>query len=372
MNGQPHKSSLIQRIFGIKSRRLLSVPVMDGPLKPNDLIEEGEKICYFEGADNLASFGENLLVSTGNLLFRVNNTGKAKLFSKQADHITAVAVSKIGEIAIGVAKKGVIIIDSKKRPHLIKGTENLKCITSLCFLEDGTLVLTNGSEQFASKDWVYDLVNEGRSGSVITISPDRENLVKLVSDLAYPSGVCQFIGQSEKLAVTETWDSRVVEIDRIEKKVKGNLLSDLPSYPARLNQLSNGNYILTNYSTRSQLIEFVLSEKRYLKRMIDEVPSQFWVAPSLSSKNSFKEPLQAGGVIRLGIHKPWAPTCSYGLTVILDSKFQPIGSAHSRANGNRHGILSGAELKNELFLASKGNGEIIKLTGFMKQLDKEE
>ena len=344
---------------------------MDGPLKPNDLIEEGEKVCHFEGADNLTSFGENLLVSSSNTLFKINNTGEAEIFSQQEENITAVAVSKLGEIAIGVARKGVIILDPKNRPSLIKGTEKLKCITSLCFLEDGTLVLTNGSEKFASKDWVYDLVNEGRSGSVISISPDRERLDLLLSNLAYPSGICQFNGQSEKLAVTETWNSRIVEIDRIRRKVTRNLLSDLPSYPARLNQLSNGNYLLTNYSTRSQLIEFVLSEKRYLKRMINEVPSQFWVAPSLSSKNSFKEPLQAGGVIRLGIHKPWAPTCSYGLTLILDGKFQPIGSAHSRANGNRHGILSGAELKNELFLASKGNGEIVQLTGFMKQLNRE-
>ena len=366
MNDKSQRRSLFQRIFGMKRSRLLSVPVMDGPLKPNDMIEEGEKICSLERADNLTSFGENLLVSSNNLLFKINKTGEVELYSEQEECITAVAVSELGEIAIGMAKKGIIILDSKKRPNLIRGTEALKCITSLCFLNDGTLVLTNGSEKFFSNDWVYDLVNEGRSGSVISISSDRKKLEVLVDGLAYPSGICQLAGQSNKLAVTETWNSKIVEIDRIKKRVERDLLIDLPSYPARLNRLSNGHYILTNYSTRSQLIEFVLSEKRYLRRMIEEVPSQFWVAPSLSSKNSFKEPLQAGGVIRLGIHKPWAPTCSYGLTLMLDSNFQPIDSAHSRANGNRHGILSGAELKNDVFVASKGNGEIVKLSEFIK------
>src|SRR5690606_26340006 len=90
-----------------------------------------------------------------------------------------------------------------------------------------------------------------------------------------------------------------------------------------------------------------------------EVDPEFWIAPALSSGRSFKEPLQAGGVIRLGVHKPWAPTRSYGLVVRLDEDAQPVWSLHSRANGKRHGITSTVETAQGLVAASRGRGEVI-------------
>jgi hypothetical protein len=77
---------------------------------------------------------------------------------------------------------------------------------------------------------------------------------------------------------------------------------------------------------RSQLQEFVLREDRYRREMMATIDPEFWIAPALSSGRSFKEPLQAGGVIRLGIHKPWAPTRSYGLILRLDADAQPCGA----------------------------------------------
>ena len=93
--------------------------------------------------------------------------------------------------------------------------------------------------------------------------------------------------------------------------------------------------------------------------MMATVAPAYWIAPSLSSGKSFKEPLQAGGVIRLGIHKPWAPTRSYGLVARLDEQFQPVWSAHSRADGVRHGITSIAELGGRAIITARGSGELL-------------
>ena len=97
------------------------------------------------------------------------------------------------------------------------------------------------------------------------------------------------------------------------------------------------------------------------RHMIKEVEPAYWIAPALSSGHSFKEPLQAGGVIRLGIHKPWAPTRSYGLILRLDEDLNPSWSCHSRADGKRHGITSLAEINGALLATSKGKGEVIKI-----------
>jgi hypothetical protein len=96
--------------------------------------------------------------------------------------------------------------------------------------------------------------------------------------------------------------------------------------------------------------------------MIAEVDPEFWIAPALSSGRSFKEPLQAGGVIRLGIHKSWAPTRSYGLLARLDAALTPLWSGHSRADGKRHGITSLVEVDGSLLATSKGKGEVIAIT----------
>jgi hypothetical protein len=105
----------------------------------------------------------------------------------------------------------------------------------------------------------------------------------------------------------------------------------------------------------------VLREDRFRRRMIQEVDPAYWIAPALSSGHSFKEPLQAGGVIRLGIHKPWAPTRSYGLILRLDENLEPLWSCHSRADGKRHGMTSLAEVDGALLATSKGKGEVIRI-----------
>ena len=117
-------------------------------------------------------------------------------------------------------------------------------------------------------------------------------------------------------------------------------LPDLPAYPGRIISSHEGGYWLALFAVRSQLQEFVLRENRYRREMMANIDPEYWIAPALSSGRSFKEPLQAGSVIRLGIHKPWAPTRSYGLLLRLDDDFQPVWSAHSRADGNRHGVTS--------------------------------
>jgi len=89
--------------------------------------------------------------------------------------------------------------------------------------------------------------------------------------------------------------------------------------------------------------------------MLRELSSEHWIAPSLRAGTSFSEPMQGGAVKVHGIHKPWAPTRSYGLLILLDSDLAPIRSYHSRADGNRHGIVSACELKGRVVIASRGD-----------------
>ena len=123
----------------------------------------------------------------------------------------------------------------------------------------------------------------------------------------------------------------------------------------------DGGAWLCLFAPRNRLIEFVLQESEYRRRMLEEIEPQFWIAPALSTHQSFLEPLQCGGVKTMGIGKPWAPSRSYGLLVRLGPDLQPVASFHSRANGRRHGLTSAIEAEGRLLAASKGGDAILAL-----------
>ena len=92
---------------------------------------------------------------------------------------------------------------------------------------------------------------------------------------------------------------------------------------------------LALFAPRSQLVEFVLTEDRYRRRMIDEIDADYWVAPSLRSGATPLEPTQQGGVKQLGVIKPWSPSRSYGLIARLVRPFvrRPASTAARTDDG---------------------------------------
>ena len=128
-----------------------------------------------------------------------------------------------------------------------------------------------------------------------------------------------------------------------QRPIFPHVIDRLPAYPSRMSPAFGGGMWLTCFTSRRRLVEFVLREDRYRHMMMEEVDPRFWVAPMLSSGQSFLEPLQGGNVKTLGISKPWAPPRSYGLVVRLGPDGIPKYSLHSRSDGHHHGIVSAVE-----------------------------
>jgi hypothetical protein len=163
------------------------------------------------------------------------------------------------------------------------------------------------------------------------------------------------------LVVSVAWKHRLVRLDFARPSRPPQVqYADLPAYPGRIARATDG-YWLALFAPRSQLVEFILREPAYRKRMLAEVPESFWVAPKLRSGRSFYESLQGGGVKHLGKLKPWALTMSAGLCVKLDHSLQPRFSLQSRADGQTHGVTSMAEHRGQLFVAAHGDGVIVSL-----------
>lgn len=337
----------------------VTVPVMDGPLKPNQLLEAATRLLEAPGLDNLAATPEGILYTSGATLNRIPD-GEIARFPAG---ISCLAASADGALAVGFESGGVAI---RGGPHDAKQFDQangraLNCPTAAIFLDADTLVVTNGSSDHRPSQWRRNLMTLGRSGAVWRIDLAGGGAQTLASGLAWPCGVAMATG--EKLFVSESWRHRVLLLDAAQPSRPSFALTDPPAYPGRIAPAMQGGYWLTFFSVRNQLVEFILREKEYRLRMINEVPEPFWMAPALSGAGKFEEPLQGSGLKQMGILKPWAATRSYGLVVRCDAAMQPMSSYHSRADGVIHGVTSVCEDRSDLLVAAKGAGALVRLSG---------
>jgi hypothetical protein len=340
----------------LSRRQAATVPSMDGVLRPNDALDHGRVIATAPEADNLAVHGAMLVYSDGHDILGISPGQPGARLHRLEGAVTALAAAD-GALAAGIEGAGIRIIGGPHDGMLLKeiGGRPARCVTALAWGGTGILYAALGSAQNEARDWQRDLMEMRATGSVWRIELGK-GAVCLADHLAFPNGV---LVQGEKLIVSESWAHRLLRLDAVKKSERREIvLEDLPGYPGRLAAMAGGGAWLAIFAPRSQLIEFVLRETTYRKRMLREVPQDLWIAPTYRAGASFQEPMQGGAVKVHGIFKPWAPTRSYGLAVELDAGLAPVRSFHSRADGNRHGIVSACRWGNEIVFASRGNGVI--------------
>jgi hypothetical protein len=145
------------------------------------------------------------------------------------------------------------------------------------------------------------------------------------------------------------------------------VLDNLPVYPSRLSPAASGGFWLTAFAARTQLVEFVLRENAYRRRMMAEIDPEYWIAPKLKSGRSFLEPMQGAHIKTMGVVKPWAPPRSYGLVIRLNADGMPLYAAHSRVDGVNHGVVAAVEMEGSLYAIAKGPGRLLRMPLVMNE-----
>jgi hypothetical protein len=334
-------------ILDIFRGRAITVPPLDGAFRADTALDDAPVFAELPHADNLCEAGGRLLASGGAGLYALAEGAAPQLLETFPSDITALAAAPGGTLAVAL-DDGSLIEGGKPVP-LPKG---VACITALAYAPDGALWLANGSERHPVSDWVVDLMQKNETGSVWRREPGGD-FKRMASGLGWPYGL---LPAADGAIVSESWRRRLVRVGngRVE-----SVLGHLPGYPARLSPAADGGAWLALFAPCNRLIELVLQETHYRHDMMAEVPRAFWIAPALSSGESFLEPLQCGGIRTMGVHKAWAPSRSYGLVARLGPDFAPLASLHSRADGRRHGTTSAIEANGRLLVASKGGHAVL-------------
>jgi Strictosidine synthase len=288
----------------------------------------------------------------GRSLLRVDKPGGAPAAAFDAE-ISALAGLPDGGAAVGLVDGRIVFVGGRYEGQAITANPEVRCITALAAAGDGALLIANGSATHAPADWKRDLMEKNASGSVWRLEPATKARTQLAANLAYPYGILE---EGDSIIVSESWRCALTRISRGRATRGAPVLENLPAYPSRLTRSADDAIWLALFAPRSQLVEFVLSEDRYRRRMIDEIPADYWVAPCLRSGRSPLEPTQQGGVKQLGVLKPWSPSRSYGLIARLDGAYRPTASLHSRTNGRRHGVTACLASEGRLYFTAKGDG----------------
>ncbi len=332
-----------------------TVPPFDGALKPNRALEDAQILLQLDAPDDLASDGASVFASDGNRVLRLDG-GNASEVQRFDRPVTALACLPGGGLAVALDGKEVRIVGG---PHDGKSWQDvagaLVSVNAISATPDGKLLVTEGSRHQPYQNWCHDLMELGKTGRLLELDPASGGGRELARDLGFAYGACQVGGGAW---VSESWRHRVRQVGGA-----GNMVLDrLPAYPSRITSASNGDVWLTAFTARTQLVEFILREPAYRKRMMVEIEPQYWVAPALTSGNTFLEPMQGAHIKTMGILKPWAPPRSYGLVIRVSADGLPRYSLHSRVDGKNHGVTAVVECQGALYVLAKGPKRILKLS----------
>lgn len=274
--------------------------------------------------------------------------------------ISAIACVPGGGLALAVAGREVRIVGGGHdgRVFTSAGARALNAVNALAFGADGRLLASDGSTTQPPERWKHDLMELGRSGRLLELDLATGQGRELVGGLGYAFGTC---ATADGHWVCESWRHRVLRLP-VAGGAPVPVIDNLPGYPSRIVRASGGGYWLTCFALRTQLVEFVLREPTFRKRMLKEIDPAYWIAPALNSGNTFLEPMQGAHLKMMGVVKPWAPPRSYGLVIRLDDEGLIRYSLHSRFDGQHHGVVAAVECTGHLYLLAQGPKRLLRLS----------
>ena len=337
----------------------ISIPTLDGACKPNRLLEDAAVLATLDSPEDLATDGTHVYVADGRRILMLVGDRLEPIAELQGA-VTALACLRGGGLAAAVDGRRIVVVGGSHDGVAWDSAagKSFVSINALSVMADGRLLATEGSARQPYEKWCFDMMELGSTGRLLVMNPavPGEAVSELRSGMRYAFGCAE---TPSGIFVSETWKNRIVKSDAAPKAPA--VVDWLPGYPCRINAASDGGWWLCAFAGRTHLIEFVLREPAFRKRMIEEVDPRYWIAPALSSGDDFLEPLQGAHVKTRGILKPYAPPRSYGLVIKLDAQGQPVHSYQSRLDGKHHGAVAAVECQGQLFVLAKGPRRILQI-----------
>lgn len=352
---------ILDRVF-FPNRDFHAIPVLDGGFSPNRRLEDAEILADLPGADGLCvDAGGTVYASVGTRIvcLRGSDGSRGSTLVELEAPVGSLAAHPDGRILAAVAGRGVVAVgkDGTVLGRLERAEDAaLACVTAIAVLPDGSVALTDGSRDNGADRWLHDLMAKRPGSGRLVLCGGDLSAPRVVRDgLSWPAGVVA--GNGGTLLVAEAWTHRLLSI-AADTGALTVVVKNFAGYPGRIAPASAGGYWIAFFALRTQLTEFVLREDAFRMRMMETVPSDLWIGPTLGGHFDYREPTQIGRIKKLGIQKPWAPPRSYGFVGRIDDSGSALESLHSRVSGSLHGVTDAVEAGDRLLVLSKGHGKV--------------
>jgi hypothetical protein len=333
------------------------IPALESNLRPNTRLDDAAVLARFDPLEleDAVVHDGTLVVSAGSRLVRVS-AGEIETIATFDGRAGALASTPEGIVA-AVNGVGLVRADAGRVVPLVDDSRLRHAVTAISALPDGGLLVTVGSTE--TSEWVRALVAGDRSGLLLRVGSD--DVVTLLADgLAWPSGVrADGEGFLLSLSLATTIERRSLTDPTLGTAIFRNI----SGYPGRIAPASAGTgrwWVAVPY-LRNRATELMLGDPEFVADMVENLTPDAWLTPRLAVENPFTAPLQLGQMRVLEQVKPWAPSRTYGLAFEFDGRGRILQSAHSRADGNRHGVTAVVPWGDAIAVLAAGAGAVVEL-----------
>src|SRR5262245_47558145 len=220
-----------ERLLG-RGDAAITVPVLDGALRSNRLIEDAEVVAEFDAPEDLASDGRSLLIADGARVLRVDGAGITTVEHTFERPISALAGLPGGGLAVALGGSEVRVVGGPHDGRRFDGAggKRLHAVNALAGTANGRLLASDGSQTQPPERWKHDVMELGRSGRLLEFSLADGGARERAAGLGYAFGVAAF--DNDATWVCESWRHRVLQIGGASS---GRAVVDaLPGYPSRI------------------------------------------------------------------------------------------------------------------------------------------
>lgn len=338
-----------------------TVPPMDAGLHPNRDLDDAEVLVpegAFEPDDVVLTGSGGVLFSSGTTVVELR--GERARTVADLDGAVGPLVSSGTGLVAAVDGVGLVSVSSSGSvEELCTERAVPSCVTDLAVLPDGSILVAVGSREEGASGWARALVHDDRSGQLVRVDGAQARVE--ATGLGWPAGID--VAADGDVLVSVSLDHRIERRALTALSRAGRpLLANLPGYPGRLTATDTGWWVAAPY-VRNRVTELLLDEPAALAEMTSTIAQDEWFVPRLRRTNPYTDTMQMGQLRVHGVLKPWAPARSYGLAFRLDRPGRIAESAHSRVDGERHGVTGVAAAGGQLVVAARGYRNLLRLRG---------
>jgi ribose transport system permease protein len=200
------------------------------------------------------------------------------------DENLIVCVAGMGVYGVRPDRTTFKVTDETNRTwYRFKDDSRLWLADDLDIAPDGKIYFSDATTRYDLSDWALDGFEGRGNGRLVCHDPKTGRTRTVLSNLAFPNGVCMSHDGRAVLWVS-TWLCRIYRY-WIGGKKGGTLeiLADnLPGYPDNINRASDGKYWLALVGLRSPVYDLAMADPGFRRRMVKQIPPDEWLCPGIN------------------------------------------------------------------------------------------